>query len=88
MPGAARTQKDTAGGTITGTLAPSVFVNGVPVSVIGDPVAPHGPPPHLSPVMAQGSETVFAHGIPVCRKGDKASCGHPATGSSNVFIGG
>lgn len=84
--GAARTQQDKAGGTIIGVLAPTVFVNGTPVSVVGDPVQSHGPSPHSSPVMMTGSGNVFAHSISVCRLGDLATCGHPATASDNVFV--
>lgn len=86
MTGAARVNIDTAGGTIIGNLAPTIFVNGVPVAVLGANVAGHGDPPHAAPVMVQASPNVFANNIAVCREGDQASCGHSATGSSNVFI--
>lgn len=85
MPGVSRINQDSAGGTIIGNLAPSVVVEGNPVAVVGAAVAGHGDPPHASPVMAQGSGSVFANGIAVCRAGDAASCGHAATGSSAVF---
>lgn len=88
MPGISRVGVDTAGGTIVGNLAPTVFVNGAPIAVQGAAVAGHGEPPHSAPVMVGHSATVFACGIPVCRQGDEASCGHPATGSTNVFAGG
>ncbi len=87
MPGIARVNLDTAGGTIVGALAPTVFVNGKPIAVKGAAVAGHGTAAHAGPVMAQHSATVFAEGIPVCRRGDQATCGHPATGSGNVFAG-
>lgn len=87
MPGIARVNQDTAGGTIVGALAPTVFVNGRPIAVKGAAVVGHGIGAHAGPVMAQHSGTVFAEGIPVCRRGDQATCGHPATGSSNVFAG-
>lgn len=90
MPGVSRVGVDTAGGTIVGNLAPTVFINGAPCVVQGAAVEPHPTvPPHTgAPVMAGHSATVFACGIPVCRQGDLASCGHPATGSDNVFAGG
>ena len=90
MPGVSRVGADTAGGTIIGNLVPTVFVNGSPIAVQGAAVASHPPiPPHIgSPVMVGCSATVFAGGIGVCRQGDAASCGHPATGSSDVFAGG
>lgn len=89
MPGISRVGVDTAGGTITGNLAPTVFVNGAPIAVQGADVESHAPaPPHVgAPVMVGASGTVFAHGIPVCRAGDAASCGHTANGSGNVFAG-
>lgn len=88
MPGVSRVGQDTAGGTIVGVLAPTVFVNGAPVVVLGADVHPHGPGVHMGPVMAGCSGTVFAHGIGVCRAGDPASCGHAASGSGNVAAGG
>ncbi|WP_294348507.1 PAAR domain-containing protein [Prosthecochloris sp.] len=88
MPGVSRVGVDTAGGTIIEALAPSVFINSAYVAVLGCAVQGHGLPPHDSPVMAESSSTVFAESIGVCRQGDKASCGHPATGSGDVFAGG
>lgn len=89
MPGISRVGVDAAGGTIVGNLAPTVFVNGAPIVVKGADVEPHPPfPPHSSsPIMVGCSSTVFAHGIPVVRQGDAASCGHPASGSGDVFAG-
>ena len=88
MPGVARVGQDAAGGTIVGVLSPDVFVNGANVAVLTAAVAPHGSGVHAGPVMAQASTTVFSGGIPVCRQGDSASCGHAASGSGNVFAGG
>ena len=88
MPGISRINQDTAGGTIIGILAPSVFVNGTPIAVLHCAVQGHGSGAHAGPVMAQASSSVFAESIPVCRQGDAASCGHPATGSANAFAGG
>lgn len=86
--GAARCGRDIAGGMIIGPLSKNVYVNNKLVSVIGDPVAGHGPPPHSCPVMITGSRTVFAQNIPVCRLADVASCLCPAVPcSQNVFIG-
>ena len=85
MPGLARVGVDTAGGVIQGGGQSTVFCNGSLVAVIGDAVAGHGRAPHSSPVMVEGSSTVFAEGIGVCRTGDAASCGHEATGSSDSF---
>lgn len=87
MPGIARAGVDSAGGTITGALVPSVTVNGSPIAVKGAAVAGHGDAPHSAPVMVGSSGTVTAGGIPICRAGDDASCGHAATGSGNVSAG-
>lgn len=86
---AARVTTDVATkGLILGPGAPSVLVNGKPISTVFDKVAPHGKPPHTGPVIITGSSTVFAEGKPVTRKNtSKASCGHQvSTGSPNVFI--
>lgn len=85
MPGIARVGEDTAGGKITGDLAPTVIVNGFPIAVKGAAVAPHGDSPHASAVMVGSSGDVIANGIPICRSGDLASCGDSASGSSDVI---
>lgn len=88
MSGVCRVGIDTAGGVIIGVLQDStVFANGALVSVNNDPVQGHGVGTHASPTMIAGSKNVFVNGIAVCNAGDLATCGHSATGSSNVFIG-
>jgi len=37
-------------------------------------------------LMAQGSSDVIVNGIPACRLGDPATCGHTTSGSPDVFI--
>tara|TARA_Y100001937_G_scaffold120587_1_gene178051 strand:- start:2154 stop:2429 length:276 start_codon:yes stop_codon:yes gene_type:complete len=68
---------------------PNVLVEGMPISVVGDMVAPHGEPPHSSPVLVNGSATVIAGGRPVTLQAiSKASCGHSMiTGAPTVQIG-
>ena len=68
-----------------GNLAPTVYVNDVPIVVKGADVEPHGRGPHRSPVMDSSSGTVYANNILICRADDVATCGHPATGSGNVI---
>ena len=88
MPGVCRVGVDVAGGTIIGVVQNgTVFANGSLVSVNNDPVQGHAPGVHAGPGMIAGSKNVFINGIAVCNAGDKATCGHPATGSSNVFVG-
>jgi uncharacterized Zn-binding protein involved in type VI secretion len=55
-------------------------VEGQNVVRLGDPVTPHGLPPHAAPVMAQGSGWMSLNGVPVCREGHAASCGHATSG--------
>lgn len=86
MPGIARVGIDIAGG-VQLPLISSVFVNGALVQVLGGPVAGHGIGPHAGPIMATASSSVFAEGIPVCKAGDSASCGHVTSGSPNVNSG-
>jgi uncharacterized Zn-binding protein involved in type VI secretion len=85
MPGVSRVSQDSAGGTIIGILAPTVFVNGTNIVCEGAQVTPHGLGYHASPVMEEHSPNVYANQIPICRQGDVATCDDPATGSSNVF---
>ena len=86
--GVSRTYTDTAGGTILGQGNSTVYVNGLPASVLGYAVEGHGDGSHGGPEMVVASGSVFCSGLGVCRQGDSASCGHSATGSSNVFAGG
>ena len=87
MPGISRVGVDAAGSTIVGNLAPTVLVNGSPIAVQGAAVAGHGRGSHSGPVMVGSLGSVKANGIPVCRAGDPASCGHAASGSGNVNAG-
>jgi len=86
MPGIVRDAgRDVAGSSII-QGSDNVFANNKPVVRVGDEVAGHGRGAHASPVMASGSPNVFVNNISVCRAGDVASCGHPASGSNNVFV--
>ena len=88
MSGIARVTQDSAVGLITGVLAPNVFINGKPIALRGATVTPHGVGSHSNSILDGSSLTLYVNGIPVCREGDLASCGHPITsGSSTVFSG-
>lgn len=90
MPGAARVGVDLASaGLITGPGSPTVWINNKPASLVGDTVAPHGEPPHTTPVIISGSGTVWINGRPSTVQAiSAASCGHAvSTGSTTVFIG-
>lgn len=82
MPGIARVGLDAAGGTILGGGQSFVRVEGHLWALLGDAVAGHGPGVHAGPTMAEGSPFTRINGIPVCRAGHAASCGHAATGSA------
>lgn len=71
-----------------GPGAPTVLAEGLPVSTVGDKVSPHGAPPHIAPIIINGSSTVFANGKPVVVQGlSKASCAHPVnTGAATVQV--
>lgn len=86
MPGVTRKTVDAAGGQIV-EGSPDVSVNDQPAVTVGDTVERHGRGAHRSSKMSAGSATVFVNGKPLCREGDSASCGHPASGSSDVSAG-
>jgi uncharacterized Zn-binding protein involved in type VI secretion len=74
------------GGIITGPGIPNILVEGQPISVIGDTVAPHGEAPHTNPTMITGSSTVKAGGRRICiEQISTATCNHPqSTGAPTV----
>ncbi len=86
MPGISRIGTDSAGGTLLGGGQSFARVQGALWAVQGDAVAGHGTSVHAGPVMAQGSPFVRINGIPACRAGHAASCGHTATGSTTMRI--
>ncbi|MNZ49003.1 hypothetical protein D3C78_667600 [compost metagenome] len=77
---------DSAGAVITGPGAPNWTWNGKPISLLGDGVAGHGQPPHNAPTIVAASPWMTINGIAVTRVGSAASCGHGATGSSDMDI--
>jgi uncharacterized Zn-binding protein involved in type VI secretion len=83
---------NSAGGSVDGGVANSVLCEGQPVAVVGSSLSPDSDclpigMPHCSPVIVQGSSTVFAEGIPVAFVGSANDCGHSmATGASTVFV--
>ena len=84
MPGVARVGIDAfLTGVIVGPGIPNVLVNGLPISVIGDKIAPHGKPPHTNPTVITGSPTVFAGGRPITVQAiSSATCMHKCTKAS------
>lgn len=84
MPGIAVKDDDSAGGPQIAGGQTKFRVRGKLAVVLGDPVTPHGPPPHgpFPPTMVEASTKFRIQGKPVCREGHAASCGHPTTGRS------
>lgn len=75
---------DIAGGRpLAGQTVPST-VEGQIIVCLGDPVEAHpsGPPHEPDPVMADRSSRFHIDGVPACREGHLASCGHATTGRS------
>jgi len=88
---------------ITGAIAPTVLVGGIPIAIVPLPIAPTGEmhgTPHDPPVAAHpftGAPRVFAEGLPVHRVGDLrfTTCSHPTVAplppepppTHNVFCG-
>ena len=88
MSGICRVGVDSAGGIILGVNQNgTVFANGSLVSVDKDRVQGHGVGEHEGTVMVANSKNVFINGIAVCKETNQATCGHPASGSINVFVG-
>ena len=74
---------DSAGGQQTAESLQSFFnVEKLLGVVIGDVVQSHGIAPHNFPRMAQGLSWFKLNGIPTCRAGHSATCGHQTTGRS------
>ncbi len=72
---------DTAGGAQMGSQFAPWTVEGQVIVGIGDLVQAHGPAPHSPPPpMVTGSDWFTIDGIPVCREGEVAACGHATTG--------
>jgi uncharacterized Zn-binding protein involved in type VI secretion len=57
--GVTRVGLDTAGSIIQGPGNPTVLVNSLPISVVGDAIAGHGEPPHSGPATLSQGSTVF-----------------------------
>ena len=83
------TDKNIAGAPITQTVQSTVYANNLLIGVNDSKVEGHGPGVHAGPLTANGSTDVFIENIPVNRKDDKDTCGHPRDmGSPDVFANG
>ena len=73
------------GGPVTGPCAPTVMINSLPASVVGDSVTCVGPPDTI----VKGSGTVMICSKPAARLGDSTAHGGVIVlGSPTVMIGG
>lgn len=86
MPAVGLVYKDTAGGRLL-TGSSSVYVNDLPVVVLGSLVEDHGLDEHDNAKMAVGYFGVQFDNKPICTAGMKATCGHPLISNSNVEVG-
>ena len=87
MPGICRDTTDSAGAALIKSQT-TVFANSEEVIVHGDTVTAHLTGLHAAPpTMIAGSKDVFIGGIAVCNAGDLATCGHAASGSSDIIVG-
>jgi uncharacterized Zn-binding protein involved in type VI secretion len=78
---------DTAGGDIIASASVTKF-NDLAVVLDNDAVVGHGPGEHGGPTIPAGINTkVKVEDKLVVVAGDTATCGHAATGSSDVNIG-
>lgn len=69
-----------ATGIILGPGAPNWLLEGNPISLVGDAVAPHGNGPHASATIVSGSSWMTIGGVPVVIDGSSASCGCTVSG--------
>ena len=76
---------DTAGGLIGNSQGVASTINGSPIAVAGDSVAPHSPCPDV-PIHCTAVTTASANstigGRRIVLAGDAATCGHGATGAA------
>ncbi len=73
---------------VVGPGIPNILVEGSPISVVGDKVAPHGAPPHTSSVVISGVPNILAAGKPITVVSSTTSCGHPITFGSPTVVAG
>ncbi len=80
---------DTAGGLIGNSQGVASTINGRPIAVEGDIVAPHPPcpesPAHCAATMAASAASTI-NGRRITLAGDPATCGHGATGAAASTI--
>ena len=77
---------DLAGGPISFSPQTVVFVNGLPLAVVGSTIAAHGSAPHGSATLPVGSPVMAINGLPVVRTGHVASCGDVVVGTTHVRL--
>ena len=79
-----RANIDKAGGIIL-EGSKSVFIDGFPVALQGNPVEDHGTGKHDNAIAVNGTPRFIVDGLPVILEGySKASCGHLAVSTSST----
>lgn len=89
MPAIARKgDLDQGGGELIAEFSTDVFVNGLPVALVGTIQSPHPKgDKHKMSHVTTGSSSVFVNGKAVAFVGSSTECGHDvATGSSDVMV--
>ena len=80
---------NSAGGAIANSAGVTATLNGSPIAVRGNAVAPHPPcptaPVHCTAVTT-ASPSATLNGIPIVVDGDPATCGHPASATNTARL--
>ncbi|AEH03611.1 PAAR motif of membran proteins [Pseudomonas phage PhiPA3] len=86
MPAVGRIGIAVAGGTVLGPGALKLRIGGIVATQLGDQIRGHGNGSHNNARMVQGSTKLRVQGIPICKVGDAASCGHTLTDNSKMTV--
>lgn len=77
---------DAAGAVIASSPQVAVKTNGVPLVVVGAPVASHGSGAHVAALVSVGSLTFKINGLAVVRTLNPATCGHSVIGTAPIDV--
>jgi uncharacterized Zn-binding protein involved in type VI secretion len=74
------------GSSIQSSPQATVLANGIPLVVVGAPVADHGSGAHDAATCSVGSPVMRINGLAVVRSANPATCGHTVVGTSHVRL--